>query len=299
MRKFVYSLFLTVMLGIPLSTKATIVDDPGVFNFAPFYDPSSGVIGLSLTFFPSEEGDTVYIPDYIYENNQYKYVVNINTGAFYDCHAKYIRLPNHLRFIQDYAFHYCWFLTTLEFTNDISEIDFGEIDDIVGGCNYVDEIIVPLQYLSNYIDDPEDRFFPFYLYEQLKSRVNMDSQIRTLCADVNFKVSTNATASYCTSIVNNVIQRTNANVVPANVGVCVECNSGNHFDVIATPSSCDNATSILTPVLTDTNVPATINGLYNYYCNNVNRFVKISNSKTINANNAYLSTSVNSAYIYF
>lgn len=299
MRKFIYSLFLTVLLGIPLSTKATIVDDPGVFNFSPFYDPSSGVIGLSLTFFPSEEGDTVYIPDYIYENNQYKYVVCINTGAFYDCHAKYIRLPNHLRFIRDNAFHYCCFLTTLEFTNDISEIDFGEIDDIVGGCNYVDEIIVPLQYLSNYIDDPEDRFFPFYLYEQLKSRVNMDSQIRTLCADVNFKVSTNATASYCTSIVNNVIQRTNANVVPANVGVCVECNSGNHFDVIATPSSCDNATSILTPVLTDTNVPATINGLYNYYCNNVNRFIKISNSKTINANNAYLSTSVNSAYIFF
>ena len=299
MRKQIYFLLLSVLLSIPLGMKATIVDDPGVFNFSPFYDPSSGVIGLSLTFFPSEEGDTVYIPDYIYENNQYKYVVNINTGAFYDCHAKYIRLPNHLRFIQDYAFHYCCYLTTLEFTNDISEIDFGEIDDIVGGCNYVDEIIVPLQYLSNYIDDPEDRFFPFYLYEQLKSRVNMDSQIRTLCADVNFKVSTNATASYCTSIVNNVIQRTNANVVPANVGVCVECNSGNHFDVIATPSSCDNATSILTPVLTDTNVPATINGLYNYYCNNVNRFVKISNSKTINANNAYLSTSVNSAYIYF
>ena len=84
MRKFIYSLFLTVLLGIPLSTKATIVDDPDVFNFAPFYDPSSGVIGLSLTFFPSEglsltffpseEGDTVYIPDYIYENNQYKYV---------------------------------------------------------------------------------------------------------------------------------------------------------------------------------------------------------------------------------
>ena len=46
MRKFIYSLFLTVLLGIPLSTKATIVDDPGVFNFSPFYDPSSGVIGL-------------------------------------------------------------------------------------------------------------------------------------------------------------------------------------------------------------------------------------------------------------
>ncbi|MBR4269676.1 MAG: hypothetical protein IKQ47_07850, partial [Prevotella sp.] len=63
MKKIIYSLFLTVLLGIPLSTKATIVDDPGVFNFSPFYDPSSGVIGLSLTFFPSEEGDTVYIPD--------------------------------------------------------------------------------------------------------------------------------------------------------------------------------------------------------------------------------------------
>jgi len=171
MRKQIYSLLLSVLLSIPLGMKATIVDDPGVFNFAPFYDPSSGVIGLSLTFFPSEEGDTVYIPDYIYENNQYKYVVNINTGAFYDCHAKYIRLPNHLRFIQDYAFHYCCFLTTLEFTNDISEIDFGEIDDIVGGCNYVDEIIVPLEYLGNYIDDPEDRFFPYYLDEQLKSKI--------------------------------------------------------------------------------------------------------------------------------
>ena len=148
MRKQIYFLLLSVLLSIPLGMKATIVDDPDVFNFTPFYDPSSGVIGLSLTFFPSEEGDTVYIPDYIYENNQYKYVVNINTGAFYDCHAKYIRLPNHLRFIQDYAFHYCCFLTTLEFTNDISEIDFGEIDDIVGGCNYVDEIIVPLEYLS-------------------------------------------------------------------------------------------------------------------------------------------------------
>ena len=66
-----------------MGMKATIVDDPGVFNFSPFYDPSSGVIGLALTFFPSEEGDTVYIPDYIYENNQYKYVVCINTGAFF------------------------------------------------------------------------------------------------------------------------------------------------------------------------------------------------------------------------
>ena len=49
MRKFIYSLLLTVLLGIPLSTKATIVDDPGVFNFSPFYDPSSGVIGLAVT----------------------------------------------------------------------------------------------------------------------------------------------------------------------------------------------------------------------------------------------------------
>ena len=294
MRKQIYFLLLSVLLSIPLGMKATIVDDPDVFNFAPFYDPSSGVIGLSLTFFPSEEGDTVYIPDYIYENNQYKYVVNINTGAFYDCHAKYIRLPNHLRFIQDYAFHYCCFLTTLEFTNDISEIDFGEIDDIVGGCNYVDEIIVPLQYLSNYIDDPEDRFFPFYLYEQLKSRVNMDSQIRTLCADVNFKVSNNATAYYCTGVSNDyTIQKTPAVVIPANVGVCVERNSGNYFDIIATTSWCDSPISILTPVFSDSNIPATSNGLYNYYCNGDDGFMKITNSHIINANNAYLSTSYN------
>ena len=81
MRKQFYFLLLSVLLSIPLGMKATIVDDPGVFNFSPFYDPSSGVIGLSLTFFPSEEGDTVYIPDYIYENNQYKYVVNINLAG--------------------------------------------------------------------------------------------------------------------------------------------------------------------------------------------------------------------------
>ena len=294
MRKFVCSLLLTVLLGIPLSTKATIVDDPGVFNFSPFYDPSSGVSGLSLTFFPSEEGDTVYIPDYIYENNQYKYVVNINTGAFYDCNAKYIRLPNHLRFIQDYAFHYCCFLTTLEFTNDISEIDFGEIDDIVGGCNYVDEIIVPLQYLSNYIDDPEDRFFPYYLDEQLKSRINMDSQIRTLCANVNFKVSNNVTAFYCTgvNIYNNTVTTTNANIIPANVGVCIEGTVGNHVDIIATPSSSDVVTSILVPVFSDTSVAATSNNMFNYYLDDY-YFWKISNSKLIKANNAYLSTIVN------
>ena len=185
----------------------------------------------------------------------------------------------------------------MEFTNDISDIDFGEIDDIVGGCNYVDEIIVPLEYLSNYIEDPEDRFFPYYLDEQLKSRINMNSSARTLCANVNFMVSSNATASYCTSIVNNVIQRTNANVVPANVGVYVTC-TGTYFDVIATPSSSDNATSILTPVLTDTNVPVISNGLYNYYYNtNYNWFSKISNSLLIKSNNAYLSTSSNSSYI--
>ena len=219
----------------------------------------------------------------------------VNTGAFFDCNAKYIRLPNHLRFIRDNAFHYCCFLTTLEFTNDISDIDFGEIDDIVGGCNYVDEIIVPLEYLSNYIEDPEDRFFPYYLDEQLKSRINMNSSARTLCANINFMVSSNATASYCTSIVNNVIQRTNANVVPANVGVYVT-GTGTYFDVIATPSSSDNATSILTPVLTDTNVPASSNGLYNYY-NSGSLFLKMSNSTIIKANNAYLSTNINTTYL--
>ena len=227
-----FTLLLSVLLSIPLGMKATIVDDPGVFNFSPFYDPSSGVIGLALTFFPSEEGDTVYIPDYIYENNQYKYVVCINTGAFFDCNAKYIRLPNHLRFIRDNAFHYCCFLTTLEFTNDISEIDFGEIDDIVGGCNYVDEIIVPLEYLGNYIDDPEDRFFPFFLYEQLKSKVVLSDYNKMIWADVNFKISGDATPFYCTSVNHSNATATRSysvNVVPANKVVCLE---GNDNDVV-------------------------------------------------------------------
>ena len=82
MRRQISLLLLSVLLSIPLGMKATIVDDPDLFNFSPFYDEETGIEGLALTFFPSEEGDTVYIPDYIYENNQYKYVVCINTGAF-------------------------------------------------------------------------------------------------------------------------------------------------------------------------------------------------------------------------
>jgi len=242
MRKQIYSLLLSVLLSISLGMKATIVDDPGVFNFSPFYDPSSGVIGLALTFFPSEEGDTVYIPDYIYENNQYKYVVCINTGAFYDCHAKYIRLPNHLRFIQDYAFHYCWFLTTLEFTNDISEIDFGEIDDIVGGCNYVDEIIVPLEYLSNYIEDPEDRFFPFYLYEQLKGKRVLSQYNKMMWSDYKFKVGGNVNAFYFTGINGNYATTNNVNVVPANTAIGIKGSNGDVVYAIATTDNADNVT---------------------------------------------------------
>ena len=250
MRKFIYSLFLTVLLGIPLSAKATIVDDPGVFNFSPFYDPSSGVIGLSLTFFPSEEGDTVYIPDYIYENNQYKYVVNINTGAFYDCNAKYIRLPNHLRFIQDNAFHYCCYLTTLEFTNDISEIDFGEIDDIVGGCNYVDEIIVPKEYIDNYIDDPEDRFFGYYINSQLKFWYTPDFQYwDTFSANYNYKVEDMTACGY--SINGSLITPIPINgVIPANTGVLIGTNGLTRGKIVKTIESPINITcSTLTPQL--------------------------------------------------
>jgi len=270
MRKQIYFLLLSVLLSIPLGMKATIVDDPGVFNFSPFYDPSSGVIGLAVTFFPSEEGDTVYIPDYIYENNQYKYVVCINTGAFFDCNAKYIRLPNHLRFIRDNAFHYCSFLTTLEFTNDISEIDFGEIDDIVGGCNYVDEIIVPLQYLSNYIDDPEDRFFPFYLYEQLKSKIVLSDYNKMIWADVNFKVSSynNVVPFYCTGVNGTIATRSyNVNVVPAYTVVCLK---GNDNDVVYVTATTDNGDNVAIPncihrVNNATYVANSSGNYYHYY----------------------------------
>ena len=298
MRKFVCSLLLTVLLGIPLSANATIVDDPDVFNFDPFYDPSSGVIGLSLTFFPSEEGDTVYIPDYIYENNQYKYVVNINTGAFYDCHAKYIRLPNHLRFIQDYAFHYCCFLTTLEFTNDISEIDFGEIDDIVGGCNYVDEIIVPLEYLSNYIEDPEDRFFPFYLYEQLKGKRVLSQYNKMMWSDYKFKVGGNATPFYCTGI-NGTTATTNSNVnvVPANTAVCLKGNDGSVVYAIATMDNADNVTvySNIHNVSGTTCLTNTLGNYYHYY-NGSSLFSTIGTTVCFEPNSAYLLTT-SSGYI--
>ena len=290
MRKQIYFLLLSVLLSIPLGMKATIVDDPGVFNFAPFYDPSSGVIGLSLMFFPSEEGDTVYIPDYIYENNQYKYVVNINTGAFYDCHAKYIRLPNHLRFIQDYAFHYCCFLTTLEFTNDISEIDFGEIDDIVGGCNYVDEIIVPLEYLSNYIEDPEDRFFPFYLYEQLKGKRVLSQYNKMMWSDYNFKVGGNVTPFYCTSVDNNGANiNTTVNVVPANKVVCLIGEDGDVVYAIATTSSADNISvySNIIKVSSSTNVTNS-SGYYYHYNNGEDGFPPINTTTCFEPYSAYL-----------
>ena len=299
MRKQIYFLLLSVLLSIPLGMKATIVDDPDVFNFAPFYDPSSGVIGLSLTFFPSEEGDTVYIPDYIYENNQYKYVVNINTGAFYDCHAKYIRLPNHLRFIQDYAFHYCCFLTTLEFTNDISEIDFGEIDDIVGGCNYVDEIIVPLEYLGNYIDDPEDRFFPFYLYEQLKSKIVLSNYNRMIWADINFKLSSNANPFYCTSVDHTTATATRNNsvsVVPANTVVCLK---GNNNDVVYVTATTDNADNVSVPndfvkVTSTSCVTSSTGHYYHYYNKTYNNFPVIPTTVCFQPNTAYLLSTTNS-----
>lgn len=299
MRKQIYSLLLSVLLSIPLGMKATIVDDPGVFNFSPFYDPSSGVIGLALTFFPSEEGDTVYIPDYIYENNQYKYVVCINTGAFFDCNAKYIRLPNHLRFIRDNAFHYCCFLTTLEFTNDISEIDFGEIDDIVGGCNYVDEIIVPLQYLGNYIDDPEDRFFPFYLYEQLKGKTVLSKYNKMIWADVNFKVSGGATPFYCTSVdhTNTTATRSyNVNVVPANTVVCLD---GGDNNVVYATATTDNGDIVTVPndfvKVTSTYCATNSSGnYYHYYDQYYDNLPVIPTTVCFEPHTAYLLSPTNS-----
>ena len=299
MRKQIYFLLLSVLLSIPLGMKATIVDDPGVFNFSPFYDPSSGVIGLSLTFFPSEEGDTVYIPDYIYENNQYKYVVCINTGAFYDCNAKYIRLPNHLRFIRDNAFHYCCSLTTLEFTNDISEIDFGEIDDIVGGCNYVDEIIVPLQYLGNYIDDPDDRFFPFYLYEQLKGKRVLSQFNKMMWSDVNFKISDNVDAFYCTSVSGtNAYINTNVNVVPANKVVCIDGNDGDIVYATATTDYADNVT-IYNNIIALTNTTCVSNSSIDYYhyYNGEGGFPKITSTVCFEPYSAYLKNSSGSTII--
>ena len=291
MRKQIYFLLLSVLLSIPLGMKATIVDDPGVFNFSPFYDPSSGVIGLALTFFPSEEGDTVYIPDYIYENNQYKYVVCINTGAFFDCNAKYIRLPNHLRFIRDNAFHYCCFLTTLEFTNDISEIDFGEIDDIVGGCNYVDEIIVPKEYIDNYIDDPEDRFFGYYLNSQLKFWYTPDFPVwDTFSANYNYRVEDmtaygyNIQGSVLTAIpINNV-------VIPANTGVLINTNGltrGKIVKTIETPNTISCLT--LTPQLNGGTISAGTQQNKNYLLNSYGYFVW--NSGYLASNKAFLTVS--------
>ena len=287
MRKKFYFLLLTVLLGIPLSSNATIVDDPKDFNFEQFYDSESGVSGLSLMFFPEEEGDTIYIPDSVNVNGQYEYVVSINTGAFYDCHATYIRLPNHLRCIQDYAFHYCCFLTTLEFTNDISDIDFGEIDDIVGGCDNVDEIIVPKEYIDNYIDDPEDRFFGFYINSQLKFWYTPDSSDWvTFSANYNYKVEDMTACGYSINGT-DIIPIPIDGVIPANTGVLINTKGLTRGKIVITLESPTNITcSTLTPQINEGMVSAGTPPTKNYLLNNSEQFLPANGN--LSGNKAYL-----------
>ncbi len=287
MRKQISLLLLSVLLSIPLGMKATIVDDPYLFNFSSFYDEETGIEGLTVTYCMAEEGDTVYIPDYIYENNQYKYVVCINTGAFFDCHAKYIRLPNHLRFIRDNAFHYCCDLTTLEFTNDISQIDFGEIDDIVGGCNYVDEIIVPKEYIDNYIDDPEDRFFGYYLNSQLKFWYTLDNPLwDTFCAVHNYKVEDMTACGY--HIEGSEIVPVPLNgVIPANTGVLVYSNGLTRGKIVITQKEPSTITcSTLIPQFNAGKVSAGSSPRWNYLLDSDGCFYPANGS--LAGNKAYL-----------
>ena len=287
MRKQISLLLLSVLLSMPLGMKATIVDDPNIFSFAPFDDPPSGVYGLALLNFPSDEGDTIYIPDYVYVNGQYEYVVSINTGAFYDCHATYIRLPNHLRFIQDYAFHYCCFLTTLEFTNDISEIDFGGIDDIIGGCNYVNEIIVPKEYIDNYIDDPEDRFFDYYRNSQLKFWYTPDNPLwNTFSADYRYMVEDMKACGY--HIEGSEIVPVPLNgVIPANTGVLIYSNGLTRGKIAKTLEDTSTITcSTLTPQLKSENVSAGASPRWNYLLDSDGCFYPANGS--LAGNKAYL-----------
>ena len=287
MRKQISLLLLSVLLSIPLGMKATIVDDPYLFNFSSFYDEETGIEGLAVVFVMAEEGDTVYIPDYIYENNQYKYVVCINTGAFSNCNAKYIRLPNHLRFIQDNAFQYCCFLTTLEFTNDISEIDFGEIDDIVDGCNYVNEIIVPKEYIDNYIEDPEDRFYDYYLNSQLKFWYTPDNPLwDTFCAVHNYKVEDMTACGY--HIEGSEIVPVPLNgVIPANTGVLVYSNGLTRGKIVITQKEPSTITcSTLIPQFNAGNVSAGSSPRWNYLLESDGCFYPANGSLV--SNKAYL-----------
>ena len=287
MRRQISLLLLSVLLSIPLGVKATIVDEPYSFNFSPFYDEETGIEGLAVVFVMAEEGDTVYIPDYIYENNQYKNVVCINTGAFFDCHAKYIRLPNNLRFIRDNAFHYCCDLTTLEFTNDISDIDFGEIDDIVGGCNNVKEIIVPKEYINNYIDDPEDRFFGYYLNSQLKFWYTPDNPLwDTFCAVHNYKVEDMTACGY--HIEGSEIVPVPLNgVIPANTGVLVYSNGLTRGKIVITQEEPSTITcSTLIPQFNAGNVSAGSSPRWNYLLDSDGCFYPANGS--LAGNKAYL-----------
>ena len=55
MRRQISLLLLSVLLSIPLGMKATIVDDPYLVNFSSFYEDVSGLIGLELVYFNTEE----------------------------------------------------------------------------------------------------------------------------------------------------------------------------------------------------------------------------------------------------
>ena len=187
----------------------------------------------------------------------------------------------------------------MEFTNDISEIDFGEIDDIVGGCNYVDEIIVPLEYLGNYIEDPEDRFFPFYLYEQLKGKRVLSQYNKMMWSDYKFKVGGNVNAFYFTGINGNYATTNNVNVVPANTAVGIKGCNGDVVYAIATTDNADNVTvySNIHNVSSTTCVSNSPGNNYFYYDGSL-CFTKISNTVCFEPYSSYLTySSSNDIYV--
>ena len=159
----------------------------------------------------------------------------------------------------------------------------------------MDEIIVPLEYLSNYIEDPEDRFFPFYLYEQLKGKRVLTKYNKMMWSDYKFKVGGNTIPFYCTGISGTTATiNNNVNVVPANTAICLKGGNGSIVYAIATTDNADSVT-VYSNIhnVNSTTCVFNSNGINYFYYDGSSYFKKINGTVCFEPYTAYLTTSSN------
>ena len=154
----------------------------------------------------------------------------------------------------------------------------------------MDEIIVPKEYIDNYIDDPEDRFFGYYLNSQLKFWYTPDfSDWDTFSANYNYKVEDMTACGYSINGTDLTPIPING-VIPANTGVLIGTNGLTRGKIVKTIESPTNITcSTLTPQLSGGNISAGTIQNRNYLLDSELHF--ICTSGYLAENKAYLTVS--------